>query len=204
MDDHLPKERLGQPKRSDFGMHDWNMPWAFEAIGRLVHGYVNLEQLLANMFGELSGVEWPLSTLLQGDGRPSTFMGTIKRLARAKGYPDEIMRHLETVFAEINYVKEMRDICAHCGVMYINHRTPWMLFSNSFTAPIDKRRSYIVSRNDLYEYSYYMFELTRHLGILRNHKLPEPPTFRGRPALLDILHPRARDRPNGPKQKRPA
>ncbi len=199
----LPTSRDGQPPRDAFRYDDWDMPWAFQAIGRLVHGYVNLEQHLTSFFGELTGVPWPMSTLLQGDGRPSTYMGTIKRLARARGFDEKVFRHTEMIFEEINYVKEIRDVCAHCSITYIAKDQPWMLFHNVFTAPIDKRRQHIISHDDLIAYAFYMFELARHLGALTGGKLPEPPTLQGRPALLEILHPRSHGHPNAPKNPCP-
>lgn len=196
----IPPSRPGQPGVAEFRVSDWNMPWAFEAIGRLVSGYVNVEQLISNLFGTLSGLPWPDSTLLQGDGRPSTYMATIKRLARFRRLGEDYVKHLELVFQEINYIKEIRDVVCHCGVDYVSPTIPWMRFNNHFTSGIDKQRTYILSGQDLYDCAFYLFELARHLGALTDRKLPEPTTLQGRPQLLEILHPRSQS--SARKQKR--
>lgn len=192
MIEHRPVSRPGQPSIDAFRYYNPNMPWAFEAIGRLVSTYASLEQSLSRLFQEVSGSPWVLAAVMQGDGRPSTTMGTIKRLAKIQKWDEKVVSHMEIVFAEINYVKQMRDICAHCNPVYIADDVPWILFQNVFLAGPDKWRGTIVSGQDLYDYSGYVFELSRHLSALCSKRVPEPQALQHRPQLLETLYPRSR------------
>ena len=92
-----------------------NSPKSFETLGRFVHAFAKVEQIIHGSFQVISKIPRDAAMAVKGPARVSDVIKMEKQLLRINKYPPETISDLENCFTQFTHISEMRDRAIHRG-----------------------------------------------------------------------------------------